>query len=260
MKKNVDYLKISELSPIVIDLINSSHIIFQSKSVHLPTLFYALLIANHPKITYEIEKIRSYIPKNDNSLEIRIAEKNQRLHKAIDDFFIKFTNIYKEEWYFSIFKYITLGELLVLDEPYTGIEIISALDSRDNTYYSSHNHLVNTPIEYKNNYPVIVLMRKITKKEQLIDFIDKHFNSIKEYTENLTKPPITRKDADIVKLCIGLWIVNNSSKGNKWIDKQFETSEKLDKKYFGQYRNLEKTEFATFKSDALFYLNRLYPI
>lgn len=227
-------------------------------------LFTALLITSHPRIATSVQVIREKLHitelweykkyfdhETDTLINVSLKNMSGTMQKATRDalevFFNKEgKNLSKQDWANELATYI-----------FTGILPLAI-------YYSEPFELVkNTSgLNISNSQPIIIIKKRIEKHElnQLIEFIRDNERELIQTTQHLPSEPVKRIDADLTKLAIGLWVYKNDSMKSDEIMKQFLQKEEVEENYLGKYFELTKNELPNFKSDALVYLNQLYPL
>ena len=227
-------------------------------------LFTALLIANHPGVTSAILAIRKKLNiiklweykkhfdhETDSLINTSLNGMPEETVKSVDhELEIFFNtigrNLSKQDWANEIATYIFTG---VLPLPIYSLDSFQLVENE-------------TGLNIPKRYPAIIIKKRIKKQEldQLIEFIRENERRIIKATQNLPSEPVKRLDVDLTKLAIGLWIYKNEAIGNKDMEDWIQKKEKDDGNYFGKYKDLGKEEFPNFKSDAITYLNQLYPL
>ena len=286
---------ISKIDPIVTDVMKDGHVdAITLNTFHTDTfpphklmLSTSLLIACHPKIKDMIEGVRQdmglrkllkYPHKNmkellllANQLYITQSISPLKLNQILNDFFhtvgIKLSRVIWED---SIISFILTGILPVplwvqpfefFRSHYLKTMPESKTMKKDES--STMDELLILGAEAKkffNGCPVIAIRQRVDSIDELVRFIKIASEEIKDATKNLPKPPIKRIDINITKLAIGLWIIKNESEGSKWITDQIDEMYEQNEKYFGKYDSITKNDLSSFRSDALVYLNQLYPL
>lgn len=259
------------VDPIVTDIINLSKIDIYSTmpepiiQFDKTLLFNALLIANHPKITEAIYKIRrrlkifklwEYKKKfepEEGYINISITNMSQELREKMNNelkiFFKSFgKNIPKDNWKDAISTYI-LADILPLP-----------LNTSNN--FKIYSGLVDSLPKKIQGYVAIVIKKRIRERElnQLIKFIRENKYQIVNATKDLPRETIKRFDVEITKLSIGLWIYKNAELSNEDMERLIDEKNMIDENYFGKYKGLGRVDFPNYKSDALGYLSQLYPL
>lgn len=266
-----NFYLVQGVDPIVSTVARESQIDFPNDD-NMPNLGLfifvdALLIANHPKINEAIAKIRSdlgllnllqyaeYTKRQSNYINTAFKNgklpTNKTLNASLDRFFSQEgRNLSQQVWESQILTWIFTG---ILPLPW---------GHEPSSLFSLQLPITKDDLLFIENYPAVIIKRRINghNLNQLIQYIRDSEPELIRITKDLPNPPVKRKDVDITKLAIGLWVYRNEKRGLKWVldwvDKKYEH----DEKFFGKYDSVTYTELSNDKSDALIYLDHLFSL
>ncbi|MCL4390397.1 MAG: hypothetical protein M1484_03035 [Patescibacteria group bacterium] len=228
-------------------------------------LFSALLAANHPKIQTTLQESRkamgiinlwAYVKECDSEGgyydRSLVNLKEPLANKVEEQLNILFNGVCKnlawEDWKRCIKVWLLTGTLPLPLIPAYPFELFPAQSKET--------------VPWLNSCPAIVIKRRLREREldPLLEFIRSSELELVKLTANLPDEPIKRKDIDITKLAIGLWIIRLNLQTNADVDKWVTLQEKKDENYFGKRGAPSFPEFPRIKKDAMFYLDKLYPL
>lgn len=220
------------------------------------TLYYALIILSHPKLTHDAEEIRKQLditlvdyPTDGDMGDVSGLtyyygiEKYQQISIRVHELLTKY-NLWNN-WFVPFSVYVLSGVLPVAGKN-NAIEWYPIMDKRhvlissaaiswDDNEYDFLERLYGERVKY----PSLTFTEKISSKNQLKEWIDENWDE-KIEPELRKIPSRLKKAASVERLAIGLWLWEmRDQKEMSWeeIDDEINRLEKHDPDFFGNEEN-----------------------